>query len=247
LEKAHLEELDKAKRLFLRLMTHELQAPLSAIQSYLQLMLEGYLPPEKQHETLEKCLRRLEDEKKLISDLMELGRLQTIAPGEEKVPTQLDQVLEAVVSELQEQASHQQLTLTINLHGPIPPVEASPKLIKSLWENLIGNAIKYTPPGGQVTASLRLENDQVVGEVVDTGIGIPAEEQGRLFSEFFRARNAKALNLGGTGLGLVIVKRIIDGAGGSLQVESEASCGAKFTFRLPVSVAEQVESVSEKA
>jgi two-component system sensor histidine kinase/response regulator len=237
LEKAHLEELDRAKRLFLRLMTHELQAPLSAIQSYLQLLLEGYVPEEKKHETLEKCLRRVEDEKKLISDLMELGRLQAIGPAdEEHLPTHLDEILREVVNELGDQAAQKQLQMEVEIEAPIPAVNASPKLMKSLWENLVGNAIKYTPPGGQVTASLRVEAEQVVGTVSDTGIGIPISEQGRLFTEFFRARNAKALNLGGTGLGLVIVKRIVEGTGGSLQVESEAGCGAKFSFRLPVSV-----------
>lgn len=114
-----------------------------------------------------------------------------------------------------------------------------PKLFKSLWENLLNNAIKYTLPGGGVTASLRLENEPqalsrvVVGEVRDTGIGIPAEEQGRLFEEFFRAKNAKALNLRGTGLGLAIVKRIVDGAGGSIRVESQEGKGSTFTFSLP--------------
>jgi signal transduction histidine kinase len=102
-----------------------------------------------------------------------------------------------------------------------------------MWENLVGNAIKYTQPGGEVSASLRVENGLAVGEVRDTGIGIPVEEQGRLFEEFFRAKNAKALNLRGTGLGLAIVKRIVDGAGGSIRVESQEGKGSTFTFSLP--------------
>jgi len=82
----------------------------------------------------------------------------------------------------------------------------------------------------------------VVGEVRDTGIGIPAEEQGRLFSEFFRAKNAKALSLRGTGLGLVIVKRIIDGAGGNIRVESEEGKGSTFTFSLPQAAALELQA-----
>jgi len=121
-------------------------------------------------------------------------------------------------------------------------VNGSPKLFKSLWENLLGNAIKYTLPGGEVTASLRLKDGQLVGEVRDTGIGIPAEEQGRLFQEFFRAKNAKALSLRGTGLGLVIVKRIVDGAGGSIWFESQEGKGSTFTFSLPPASAPVLET-----
>lgn len=245
-EKNHLVELDKAKKLFFRLMTHELQAPLSAIQSYLQLMLEEYLTPEQHKEFLEKCIVRLDEEKKLIGDLMELGRLQAIGPAPDLGPIQLDETLRKVVAELASQAGQKNLHVTVEIQERLPAVNGSPRLFKSLWENLLGNAIKYTLPGGTVTASLRMENDQVVGEVRDTGIGIPAEEQGRLFSEFFRARNAKALGLRGTGLGLVIVKRIVDGAGGSIRVESEEGKGSTFTFTLPPVAKPELQGTGEK-
>jgi two-component system, sensor histidine kinase and response regulator len=241
-EKTRLEELDKAKRLFFRLMTHELQAPLSAIQSYLQLMLEEYLTPEQHKEVLQKCIVRLDEEKELIGDLMELGRLQAIGPAPDTAPVQLDEILHKVVGNLESQAVQKNLKLTVEIQEQLPPVNGSPKLFKSLWENLLGNAIKYTLPSGTVTASLQVENNQVVGEVRDTGIGIPAEEQGRLFSEFFRAKNAKALSLRGTGLGLVIVKRIIDGAGGNIRVESEEGKGSTFTFSLPQAAALELQA-----
>lgn len=232
-EKTRLEELDKAKKLFFRLMTHELQAPLSAIQSYLQLMLEEYLTPEQHKDILQRCITRLDEEKKLIGDLMELGRLQAIGPAPDTAPVQLGDILRQVAEELESQSGQKNLRLTVEIEEKVPPVNGSPKLFKSLWENLLGNAIKYTLPGGEVTASLRLQNGQVVGEVRDTGIGIPAEEQGRLFEEFFRAKNAKALSLRGTGLGLVIVKRIVDGAGGSIRFVSQEGQGSTFTFALP--------------
>ncbi len=245
-EKNRLEELDKAKKLFFRLMTHELQAPLSAIQSYLQLLLEEYIAPDQQHVVLEKCVVRLEEEKKLIGDLMVLGRLQAIGPAPDLAPVQLDETLQEVAGELASQAGQKDLKLTVEIQEQLPPVNGSPKLFKSLWENLLGNAIKYTLPGGTVTASLQVENDQVVGQVRDTGIGIPTEEQGRLFSEFFRAKNAKALSLRGTGLGLVIVKRIIDGAGGNIRVESEEGQGSTFTFTLPPAAKPELQGAGEK-
>ena len=246
-EKTRLEELDKTKKLFFRLMTHELQAPLAAIQSYLQLMQEEYLTPEQQKDALQKCILRLDEEKKLIGDLMELGRLQAIGPAPELAPVKLDETLRAVVDELTSQAEQKNLHIVVEIQEQLPAINGSPKLFKSLWENLLGNAIKYTLPGGTVTASLRMENDQVVGQVHDTGIGIPAEEQGRLFSEFFRARNAKALGLRGTGLGLVIVKRIVDGAGGTIRVESEEGQGTRFTFTLPKADSKDTQPVNTQS
>jgi signal transduction histidine kinase len=106
--------------------------------------------------------------------------------------------------------------------------------LKSVWSNLIGNAIKYTPVGGRVQVSLSHGGDQLVGQVRDTGIGISAEAQARLFTEFFRAENAKAFSRQGTGLGLTIVKRIVEDAGGRIWVESEPGKGTTFTFTLPV-------------
>jgi two-component system, sensor histidine kinase and response regulator len=244
-EKAHLEELDRAKWQFFRLMTHEVQAPLSAIQSYLQLLLEEYIAPDQQQVVLEKCVLRLDEEKKLISDLMELGRLQVIGPATDATFVCLDEILRQVVSEIQSQAGQKNLQLRVQITGNIPVVYGSPKLFKSLWDNLLSNAIKYTLPDGTVTANLRVENNQVVGEVQDTGIGIPAAEQGRLFSEFFRAKNARELNFRGTGLGLVLVKKIVEGAGGTIQVESQEGQGTCFIFSLPPAAPPNVQATPE--
>ena len=205
-------------------------------------MLEEYLTPEQHKDILQKCIARLEEEKKLISDLMELGRLQAIGPAPDTAPTQLGDILRQAANELTSQARQKNLRLTVEIEDNLPLVNGSPKLFKSLWENLLGNAIKYTLPDGEVTASLRLKDGQLVGEVRDTGIGIPAEEQGRLFQEFFRAKNAKALSLRGTGLGLVIVKRIVDGAGGSIWFESQEGKGSTFTFSLPPASAPVLET-----
>jgi signal transduction histidine kinase len=207
-------------------------------------MLEEYIAPDQQRGVLEKCMFRLEEEKKLISDLMELGRLHVIGPPSDSAPLRLDEILRQVVNELESQAAQKNQQLAVEIDEPIPQINGSPKLLKSLWENLLSNAIKYTLPDGRVTARLRLENGQIVGEVQDTGIGIPVEEQGRLFCEFFRAKNAKELNLRGTGLGLVIVKRIVEGEGGTIWVESEEGRGTKFTFTLPLAAVAEASSAN---
>jgi signal transduction histidine kinase len=111
---------------------------------------------------------------------------------------------------------------------------ADEKLIEELFVNLISNAIKYTPKGGLVRVSLVKESNLHVRlEVQDSGIGIPEEDRSRLFTEFFRSKNAKAFTQDGTGLGLVIVKEILDFINGRIQVESEVGKGTRFIVRLP--------------
>jgi signal transduction histidine kinase len=106
--------------------------------------------------------------------------------------------------------------------------------VKSVWSNLLSNAIKYTPEGGQIRVLLRRADSYLLGQISDTGIGIPDEAKSQLFNEFFRARNAKELNITGTGLGLAIVKQIVEGAGGNIWFESQVGRGTIFSFTLPI-------------
>jgi two-component system sensor histidine kinase/response regulator len=241
-EKTRLEEIDRAKTSFVRLVTHELRAPVAAIQSYLKLILEGYVPPEKQREILERAEARAGEQLALIADLLELGRLEEARVGDQVSLVHLDDVLRKVLEQFEGEAMQKNLQMNVDVDCDLPPVCAVPDQLKSVWTNLISNAIKYTPPGGTVAVSLRCADNQIVGRVRDSGIGISAEAQARLFTEFFRADNAKAFTRQGTGLGLAIVKRIVEGAGGRIWVESELGKGSTFTFTLPLPQAETVPS-----
>jgi signal transduction histidine kinase len=232
-EKKRLEELDRAKRQFIRLVTHELQAPVSAIESYLKLILEGYIPPERQPEILEKCMARTQEERALIADLLELGHLEVIETFK-TAEVHLDEVLRSVLDSYQEQIEQKNLQVEHQIAEGIPVIIAAPEQIKSLWGNLISNAVKYTPEEGRVSIRLRMEGETILGEVNDSGIGISKEDQKRLFSEFFRAQNAKELEVPGTGLGLAIMRRIVEGMGGKISVESEIGRGSTFRFVLPL-------------
>jgi signal transduction histidine kinase len=232
-ETACLKELDKAKRQFMQLVTHELQSPVSAIQNYIQLILNGYVPPDQQSEILQKCVVRTQEEMILIADLLELGHIQTIGPHTRMNNVSLEEVLQTVVDSFRDQADNKKQKLIINIAKNIPPVRGEADKFKSLWANLISNAVKYTPEAGTVAINLRSERGKVIGEVRDTGIGIPSNDQPHLFTEFFRAKNARELGIYGTGLGLVIVKRIVEGAKGSIKVRSEVGGGTTFTFTLP--------------
>jgi len=231
-EKVRLEELDRAKQQFIRLVTHELKAPVGSIINNLKLIQDGYATPEEQEHLINRSMARATEELDLINDMLELGRLQVIRLDAGK-PVPLDKILQEVVRSFHDEIARKEINLTVTVPRGIPPVMGHPEQFKSLWTNLISNAINYTPKSGKISVSLRKEADQVVGAVTDTGIGIPEDEQGKLFTEFYRAHNAKDLEIPGTGLGLVIVKRAVEASGGQIAVKSELGSGSTFTFRIP--------------
>jgi two-component system sensor histidine kinase/response regulator len=233
-ESARMEELALAKQQFIRLVTHELQSPVNAIEYYLNLILEGYVPEEKIPETLRKCIVRAQEERSLIADLLELGNMQALGEQGQPAPVQLEEALQQALDTYQAQAAHKNIELTTSIDPDLPAVYGMLDRFKSLWGNLIGNAIKYTPEHGKVMVSLRRKGASLIGEVSDNGIGIPTEDQPQLFTEFFRAKNAKALNIPGTGLGLVITRKVVEAAGGHILVTSTPGTCTTFSFILPI-------------
>ncbi|MGC8787042.1 MAG: sensor histidine kinase [Anaerolineae bacterium] len=233
---ARLAELDKSRSQFIRLVTHELRAPVAAIQSYLRLILDGYVPPEKQREIIEKSERRALEQLALISDLLDLARLQDRRAEAEPELVDVAEVLRSVTDLMQARAEDKDLLFSVQIEPNVPPVRATPEHIKQLWTNLISNAIKYTEPGGIVVVTLSQNPNYVVGTVRDTGIGMTPEQMSHLFEEFYRTEEAKAMERQGTGLGLAIVKRIVESYGGRIWVESEKGKGSKFSFALPKAV-----------
>jgi len=230
---ARLEELDKARSQFIRLVTHELRAPVAAIQSYLKLILEGYVPPEKQMEIIAKSERRALEQLALISDLLDLAHLQAGKAKEALQLVDVAHVLGGVAELMQAHAEDKDLLFSVQVEDSVPPVQANPEHIKQLWTNLISNAIKYTEPGGIVVVSLSQNPKYVVGTVRDTGIGMTPEQMAHVFEEFYRTEEAKAMERQGTGLGLAIVKRMVESYGGRIWLESEKGKGSKFSFALP--------------
>jgi signal transduction histidine kinase len=233
-QKAELERLDKMKSTFTLMVAHELRAPVAAIQSYLRLILDGYIPPENQRPYLEKAEKRALAQLELVSDLLDLARLQDPDIQVEKESLDMAQVLQEVLDSMAARAQEKEIALEPSIASELPHVTINSQHAKQLWTNLISNAIKYTPEGGQVKVSLSSANNHLVGAVRDTGIGIPEEEIPLIFEDFYRAKAGKAFTQMGTGLGLSIVRRILDTYGGTIRVESKVGEGSCFTFDLPV-------------
>lgn len=229
-----LAELDKARMQFIWQVTHELRAPVAAIQSYLRLILEGYIPLERQYEIIQKIERQALKQLDLISDLLQLARLDEAKILEKKaVSVDVKEVLETVLDMMTARVAEKNIRLEVQLDSELSPVMADPEHIKQLWTNLISNAVKYTDQGGNVLISLFQEDEHIVGIVEDTGIGISEEDLPSIFDDFFRADNARSMEREGTGLGLSIVKRIVENYNGDILVDSELGEGTKFIFKLP--------------
>lgn len=228
-----LRELDRSRSLFIRLVTHELRAPVAAIQSYLRLILDGYVPAERLKEIVTRAEQRARDQLDLIGDLLDLARAQD--PKEITPPSSVDitAILRDVIDLMQVRAQDKKLQLDVRVSRDVPPVLSNPEQVKQVWINLISNAIKYTPEGGLVNVILEKVGNMVRGTVRDTGIGMTPEEQTRIFEPFYRTETAKATSPQGTGLGLSIVKGIVDRYGGRIWVESVKEKGSTFRFELP--------------
>jgi two-component system sensor histidine kinase/response regulator len=234
--KKELERLDRFKTTFMLTVAHELRAPLTALQSFLNTIQEGYVPPDQQKAILERANERAQELLDMVDDLLRLAAVK----GEEEIAKQetlsLADVLEKVFPLLKAQADRKGIACALEIrHRPL--VNADRDQMTQVWTNLISNGIKYTPPGGQVTVTLEEQKGWAVGTVADTGIGIAPEDQTRIFEEFYRTPQAKQSEPHGTGLGLALVKRIVQRYGGMVEVTSELGTGSRFTFRLPVGAA----------
>lgn len=229
-----LRRLDAERTRFMLLVTHELRAPISTIYSALQLVRAGYTSPPQTEEMLERAQSRASELLTLIGELLDLTKVreQTVH-WQSLTPIQVADVLRNVVEFMSADATRHNLSLVTDIAPDLAPVRAVPDQMKLVWTNLLSNAIKYNQPGGSVVVSLSQDERQVIGQVRDTGIGIAREDMPRLFEEFYRAGNAKLVSPHGTGVGLAIVRRIIESWGGTITVQSELGHGTTFTFFLP--------------
>jgi len=233
-EIAKLEEERNRFLRFIGIAAHDLKAPLTAIQGFLWIMLGGYSGElaDKQRNMLERSSRRITELLNLISDLLDIPRIETGQIVEEMKEVSLRQVVEHSLKDLRDLAKQKGIKLKAELPQALPKIRGSSPRLQQVITNLVSNAINYTPEG-TVTIRVRDGDNDISVEVMDTGIGIPPDDLPRVFDDFFRASNVEAK---GTGLGLSIVKRLVEAHGGRIWVESpcpESNTGSKFTFTLP--------------
>ena len=212
---------------------HEFRAPITAMQSYLLLLLKGYVPPDQWKEMIQHVLDRSQNLLNLVDDLMNLAAARQEMSAASRTSLPFGEELEKVIPSLKAQAEEKGVEMTLTVREN-PKVEAHPVHLGQVWTNLISNAIKYTPPGGKIQVTLEQGPACAIGTVADTGIGIGAHDLPLIFNNFFRTAEAKKMEPRGTGLGLTLVKRIVEGYGGRVEVESFPGKGSLFRFKLPL-------------
>jgi len=229
----HFKELDEMKSDFVATVSHDLRAPLTFIRGYAtMLMMVGDLN-DKQHDYLDRILEGIDQMSALIGDLLNLRRIEA-GVGIRQEPCHLGLILVEAVDTMRARATAKGITLRLEPAEGAPTVTGDRTLLRQAVSNLVDNAIKYTPASGQVSVGLGTTHQEAIIHITDTGIGIAPEDQVRLFEKFYRIKRRETGNVQGTGLGLALVKSIIERHQGRVWVESVPNRGSTFYIALPL-------------
>jgi PAS domain S-box-containing protein len=231
-----LKELDQVKSQFVSMVTHELRAPLSAVEGYLSAYLSGAAgsDPQMNRQMLERAKARAHSLLDLVNDLLQFSRLENKRIERKKELLDLTGIITNTAELLRNQGEANEIEITVDLPEKLPLVEADRAEMEQLFTNLISNAIKYNVKHGKVIITAGPSNHYLNIKVADTGIGIEEENQSCIFDEFYRVCIPETRYVTGTGLGLSIVKKIVESHFGKIEVDSKAGKGTTFTVRLPV-------------
>ena len=227
-------EVSQMKSDFVSFVTHQLRTPLAGIKWLLELAVQEPGVPEGTRSYVEDAREANERLIRLVNDLLNVSRLEggkiVMAPRAIDLRALTVSVLDELAPLLRDKGHR----LTVDADPGLPPIVVDPQLLRQVILNLVSNAIKYTKPGGEVAVRIGQDGPRVRWSVQDSGIGIPKDAQRRLFEKFFRAENVLTLETEGTGLGLYLVRLILEQAGGRVACESEEGRGSTFVFTLPL-------------
>ncbi|MFZ6035666.1 MAG: sensor histidine kinase [Patescibacteria group bacterium] len=232
-----LKEIDQMKTEFISVASHQMRTPLSGVKWVLRMILDGDLGElnQQQHEMLLKGYETNERMILLINDLLNVSRIEEGRFQYRFVHASLEEVVLRIRADLEPVIQKRGVKMKYDRpEPPLPKVNIDPDKIRLAVQNLTDNAIKYTPPGGTVTLRTYEEHGQLIFSVQDTGVGIPVDQQGRIFSKFFRADNVIRMQTDGSGLGLFIAKNIVENHRGTIWFESNEGKGTTFYFSLPL-------------
>jgi signal transduction histidine kinase len=170
----------------------------------------------------------------LINSLLNISRIESGRIMVEPEPTSLKDLVNRLLEELKNKIEEKKQKVTLSVDSKLKKINIDPRLIGEVYKNYLTNAIKYTPENGKILIEIKIKNKEVISKVIDNGYGIPKDEQSKIFSKFFRGTNIVKLEKDGNGLGLYLVKQIVDVSGGKVGLESELNKGSTFWFTLPL-------------
>lgn len=232
-------QLDEMKSDFVNMVAHELRSPLAAIRQQNSVVLEGLAGPveDKQKDFLGRGIKKIDTLLELINELLDIARIEAGKHIQHQVPTDIGQIIKDTIALLETRAREHNVSLTFSPNN-IKPILADAQRIEEVINNLITNAINYSPEGGEVKVSATGISEYVEIKIQDSGVGIPPEEIPKIFDKFYRVKHPKTRQVMGTGLGLSIVKGIVDSHHGSIDVESTINKGTTFRLLFPAIVQE---------
>lgn len=227
-----LQELDDLKSEFIQNVSHELRMPITLIQGYSTLLANGELGPlnEAQKRAIDVVARRAAMMGDLVEDIVLILMTERGPAMLSAVP--MAELMDSVVADFRLRAAEAGLTIVTDVADNVAPAAGIRPDLERVLDNLLGNAVKFTPADGTVNVRLRQDDAHVILQVSDTGIGIPEKELARIFDRFYQIDGSAQRRYGGTGLGLALVKEVVEGCGGTVAVESEVGRGTTFTVRL---------------
>jgi len=228
-----LRRLERVRRDFVANVSHEFKTPLTAIQGFAETLLAGALDDKANRERFVDIIRdharRLA---RLTDDLLKLSRIEAGRLELEMRPIRVEALVNGCIETARFKAESKGLRVSVKLQVGIPSVRGDGAQLGEVLQNLLDNALQYTPPGGQVDVTATSNGDGITFTVADTGIGIPESDLERIFERFYRVDAARSREAGGTGLGLAIARHIVEAHGGRIWVESAVGLGSRFHFRV---------------
>ncbi len=226
-------KLETVRRDFVSNVSHELRTPLASLKALAETLQEGALEdPPAARRFLQRMDTEIDNLTQLVQELLELSRIESNRVPLQRVATSPCELTNPAVERMQLQAQRAGLSMRLECAVDLPAVKADPKRIENVLVNLIHNAIKFTPPGGQIVVSAYQERRSMVIAVHDTGVGISSEALPRIFERFYKIDRSRSS--GGTGLGLSIARHIVEAHGGRIWAESKENEGSTFFFTLPL-------------
>lgn len=228
-------ELERIKTEFLSLASHQLRAPLANIKWYIDFLL--HRRTEELTDSVREYLARMNDRNEdmidLVNTLLNMSRIELGRVKVEKEQVDIEKLIHGVEEELKPEAERKHISLTANIPAGIT-TNTDPRLVRIIVQNLLSNALRYTPEGGSASIAVAQNGKDISVAVSDTGIGIPPDEQGKIFSKLYRASNAKKVEVNGNGIGLYMCKALSESLGGSLAFTTELNKGTTFTLTIPL-------------
>ncbi len=230
-----LRRLERVRRDFVANVSHEFKTPLTAIQGFAETLLGGAVDdPQNRGRFLEIILDHARRLARLTDDLLRLSQIEADRLELEIRPLRAEQLIENCLETSRMRAGEKKISLSVEIPGTLPEIAADRRRLAEVLQNLLDNAVQYTQPGGHIAVRAAAADREVILTVADTGIGIPAADQPRIFERFYRVDAARSREAGGTGLGLAIAKHLVEAQGGRIWVESEVGQGSQFHFSVPI-------------